>query len=243
MFTLLTLGRSVLNQGIVVCLSAVGLGFVVNSLISAGVDAWLGDGVVSSDLTAWAIWAPFVLIFAVSLAFRSALLVPIETRANWVFRMTEHDATRSEVLAAAVHTMNLVGVIAPIAVMFPLQWLILGPPALVTAAVTMVWGMLLVEILMRGWTRIPFTCSYIPGKEFVPKTLLRLFVSYVLFTALGIGLVRSSLAGRPSALIPVAIVGTVMLGLRRRRLRAWRETPLAFEDSLPTEVNPLRLSV
>ena len=29
---------------------------------------------------------------------------------------------------------------------------------------------------------------------------------------------------------------------RRRRVRLWRDTPLVFEDVLPSEVEPLRLS-
>jgi hypothetical protein len=43
-FTAITLRRSVLHQGIVVALSAVGLGLAVNTLINADLMGWLAAG-------------------------------------------------------------------------------------------------------------------------------------------------------------------------------------------------------
>lgn len=130
----------------------------------------------------------------------------------------------------------------PVAVVLPLQWLALGPRALVALMVTCLCGWLLAEILMKDWARIPFTCSYIPGKWFVPQSLLIAVVAFILFTSIGAVVAGVSATGRRSALVPNAMVAGAALVARTQRLRKWNETPLEFEDQPPTEIHPLKLS-
>jgi hypothetical protein len=242
-FTLITLRRSVLHQGIVVALAAVGGGLVANSLMAADVAGWLANGgALRSGLFGTVIWAPFALMFVASLAVRLALAVPIEPRANWVFRIAEQDVARRDQLEAAVHAVRRLGTIVPVVLLAPLQWLVLGGNAIVASMVALLCGWLLVEILMRDWVRIPFTCSYIPGKGFVPQTILTGLVSFITFTTAGALLVRFSLTSHPASLALNAMLFTAVFVLRRRRVNMWKRTPLAFDDELPTEVNPLRLS-
>jgi hypothetical protein len=242
-FTLVTLRRSVLHQGILVALWAAGAGLVVNSLMATDLAGWLANGgTVSVGLMASVIWAPFALMFVASLAVRMALAVPIEPRANWVFRMTEQNDARTDQLEAAVHIVRRLGALVPIAIIAPLQWLVLGRDAIGVVAVALLFGWLLVEILMKDWARIPFTCSYIPGKGFVPQTILTGFLSFVTFTTAGAALARFSLTGRPASFALNVLLFAGVVALRRHNLTKRSGTPLAFEDQLPTEVNPLRLS-
>jgi hypothetical protein len=182
-------------------------------------------------------------MFVASLAVRLALAVPIDQRANWVFRITESDGVRVEQLDAAVHTVRRLGVVVPLLLVAPLEGMVLGWGAIGASAVALLCGWLLVEILMRHWARIPFTCSYIPGKGFVPQSILIGFSSFVFFTTAGSGLAWGSVIGRPEAFVLDAMLLAGVLVLRRRRLLAWHATPLAFEDQLPVEVSPLRLSL
>jgi len=186
-----------------------------------------------------AVWSPLVLIFTVTIAVRAALVLPIEPRANWVFRVTEQDAVRVDQLRAAIHTVTKLGVGVPVLLVLPLQWSLIGPGALVALAVESLCGLLFVEILMKDWARIPFTCSYIPGKRFVPQTVLIVFVSFVFFTTIGTGVVFLGLTGRPGALGPLGMLVGLIMAMRWRRIRLWKQAPLEFEDQLPTEVNPL----
>jgi hypothetical protein len=188
------------------------------------------------------LWAPFVLMFVASFAVRMALMIPIEPRANWIFRITEHDAARVDQLDAAVHIVRRFGVIVPVVLTAPIQWLVLGRGAVGAVAVTLLCGWLLVEILMTGWARIPCACGYMPGKGFVPQRVLTRFSSFVFFTTVGAGLAGLGAAGRPGSFVFATVLLGVVVVLRRRRRRAWIDAPLAFEDHLPTEVNPLRLS-
>ena len=242
-FTAITLRRSVLHQGILVALSAIGAGLVVNSLVAADLAGWLADGGhVSSRLRASVIWAPFALMFVASLAVRMALAVPIEPRANWIFRLTEQDAVRADQLDAAVNSVRRYGIIVPLVLTAPLEWVVLGRGAVGVVAVALLCGWLLVELLMKDWARIPFSCSYIPAKGFVPQLLLKGFASIVVFTTAGALLARFSVAGHQVVLTIDAVLVVMLLVLSRYRRHAWKHIPLEFEDQLPTDVNPLRLS-
>src|SRR6185295_4339354 len=202
-----------------------------------------GDARSSRALSTAMVWAPFALMFVASLAVRLALAVPIDQRANWVFRITESDGARVEQLDAAVQTVRRLGVVVPVLLMIPLEGMVLGWGAIGVSAVALLCGWLLVEILMRHWARIPFTCSYIPGKGFVPQSILIGFSSFVFFTTVGSGLAWFTVLKRPGAFVLDTMVFAAVLVLRRYRLITWRGTPLAFEDQLPVEVNPLRLSL
>jgi NAD(P)-dependent dehydrogenase (short-subunit alcohol dehydrogenase family) len=157
-FTLLTLRRSVLHQGILVALSAAGAGLVTNSLIGAGVAGWFaGDARASRALLTSVVWAPFALIYVASLAISSR---GCRDRSARVFRITESDAARAQGPDAPSRPCAPRAVVpllpaAPLrGAAGPKHWRIGG-----RAAVR--W--LLVEI-MRHWARIPFTCSYIPER-------------------------------------------------------------------------------
>ena len=95
---------------------------------------------------------------------------------------------------------------------------------------------------MGEWRRIPFTCSYMPGKRFVGLTALIGFAAFVVFTSIGPGLVYYSRSHRIGWLVVMAMLAAVVWQRRRRRARLTRHTPLLFEDIMPSEVEPLRLS-
>jgi hypothetical protein len=244
-FTWITLRRSVLHQGIVVALTAVGLGLAVNTFIRADLVGWLargpGNNVPRGDLVDAVLWAPFALIFVAVLAARTALLVPVELKANWIFRIIEQGDHRIDQLKAAVRSVMILGVVGPAIAAAALQWRVIGSDVFVVLASTLVWGWLLVEILMRDWGRIPFTCSYIPGKGFLPQTVLKALVSFVAFTTIGYALAKGVSMAIPPAFYLDAVVAAWAGALAWRRLNTWRHVVLAFEDDLPTDVNPLRL--
>ena len=231
-FASLTLRRSVLHQGIVVALSAVAVGLVVNAALSSDL-----------DVQALAFWAPFPLMFVVSRAVRLALALPIEVRANWVFRMTDALTTRSEATGAAVATVLRLGVALPVAAIAPLHWLTFGPAAILMAIVAGLIGWLHAELLLQDWRRIPFTCSYMPGKGFVPQIFLKTLFFFLFFTTTGSLALRLCLVAPAAALVVGGTVAAAASTLAVRRRRLARVAGLEFEDSLPNELNVLRLNV
>ena len=241
-FVTMTIRRSLLHQGLIVGLLAAAGGFVMNSLLS--VDGW-SDPVGTagrSRLILTVLWAPMTMMFLAIPAIRLALSVPLDLRSNWIFRVTEDVPGRAEIAAANVGIVLALAVAVPLALMAPVQWWVLGPASLGVIVIEVLTGWLFVEWLMADWRRIPFTCSYIPGKGFVPHMFVKGFASYVVFTTMTTLFLRLAL-GRPRVVLVMAmIVGGTAAGLSLYRNRDARDVPLTFEDELPTDVNPLRLS-
>jgi hypothetical protein len=248
-FAWLTIRRSVMHQGLVVAMLAAAGGFVLNTLLS--VDGWnepLPSAAAAlrpgrSRLLVALLTAPLTMMFLAIPAIRLALSVPLERRSNWIFRMTEDAAGRTEVAAANVGILLRLGVVLPLALLAPLQMWMLGPQALGIIVIEALTGWLLVEWSMAEWRRIPFTCSYIPGKGFVPLMVFKGFHAYLLFGLLTTLILLLSL-GRPRVTLVVAVIaGAAATALSVQRRRHAPDAPLTFDEELPTDVNPLRLNV
>jgi len=235
-----TLTRSPLHQGVFVGIAACGAGLVFNGFVGGSGVSALSHA--DQSLMTTAIWAPFALVFAMNVAVRAALVLPLELRANWIFRLTEDKATRAEELNAVVRTLILLGVVLPLAMLFPVEWAVLGPRAVHCTSIAGVCGLVLVELHMTEWRRIPFTCSYEPSRQLVWLTLVISVTAFVLFTMIGSRLVLYSVSHPVGWLGVMTILGAVVLYLRRQRLWLSREAALMFEDVLPNEVEPLKLS-
>ena len=96
---------------------------------------------------------------------------------------------------------------------------------------------------MVDWRRIPFTCTYIAGKGFVPQLVLLGFLTFVGFTTVGRALAYGSAVRSPVfGLTVCALLTAIILGLRRYRHQDSLIEKLQFEDALPSEMNALKLS-
>jgi len=241
-FIAITIRRSPLHQGLVVGLLAAAGGFVLNSLLNASGWRHPIDTRQRGALINTLLWAPMTMVFLAAPAMRLAMWVPLDLRSNWVFRMTEDVAGRAEVAAANLRAVWALAVAVPLALIGPLQWWTLGPSAFGVLIVEGSIGWLLVEWTMARWQRIPFTCSYLPGKSFVPLMFLKGFASFVCFSAASLAALRISLARPLGAIIFAAVFSGTAGVLTVLRARHARETRLIFDDELPTDVNPLRLS-
>jgi hypothetical protein len=237
-FVLLTIQRSALHQGLVVGLLAGTGGLVLNSLLGAN---WRADGAAGNALLWTLLWAPMTIVFLAVPAIRLALSVPLDLRANWIFRMSEDVDGRAEVAEASVRTVLALAVVLPIALLAPLQAWAMGDGAIRVLLVEASIGWLLVEVRMADWNRVPFTCAYIPGKGFVPQMCVKAFATYVTFTVATGLMLRASLRHQAAAIALATSFALAAAALRLRRARQARQTSLLFEDALPTDVTPLRL--
>jgi len=230
-FTAATLRRSALHQGVLVGVSACAVAVAGNFLVRGGLERETAAGI------------PFVLIFVLGFAARSALVLPVEPKANWIFRMTEHRASRAGQLRPAERVITKFAVALPVALTLPLQWFVAGPRALVSAAITAAFGLLWAEILLHDWRRIPFTCSYMPGKTTIAQTVAAgLGILLTFGTIIGAIESTSLRAASPApGLTIAAVLASAGLLTRRRRRALWPDTPLMFTDELPTDVNTFTL--
>jgi hypothetical protein len=240
-FVSITIRRSVLHQGLIIGLLAAAGGLVLHRVLSAN---WSEPLVTRgrSSVILTLLWAPMAMMCVAIPAMRLALSVPLDIRSNWVFRMTEDVAARAEVSAANVRTVFMLGVSLPLALMGPVQWWMLGSSAVGIIVIEALIGWLVVEWVMADWSRIPFTCSYIPGKGFVARMFVKGFATYVLFTTVTTLILRISLAGPMVMLVVALTAGSAAGALRMHRKSNIAHTPLVFDDELPREINPLCLN-
>ena len=106
-----------------------------------------------------------VILGALWLGTRTVFSLPLDLRANWLFRVTplpaggeSHGAIRRSLLA-----LTVLPVCAGTAVLLPSMWpwkFALGHVFVLALA-----GSALVDLSLRGLRKIPFTCSYLPGKS------------------------------------------------------------------------------
>jgi hypothetical protein len=241
-FSTATLWRSPLHQVVFLGIAACGIGWSLNGLLAGGLLPWLqGAGVAPPRLVSAATTMPFVLLLAGCTGLRAALMLPQDPRANWIFRMREDDAHRGAQLDAVERLFKRL-VIWPVLIgSLPLQWAIFGANAIAVLPIAYLTGVLLVELFIRGWRRIPFTCGYIPGKRNVAQSFLIALVSYVFFTSIGAGLASVARFHPSRLLVATGILLMAVALLRRYRLRSWGQAPLMFDDDPPEFVQPLQL--
>jgi hypothetical protein len=107
---------------------------------------------------------PFVMSFFILVGLRFIFTVPAELQANWVFKIIDnHFLKRSFV---GIHKFMLTAVIIPLLVIFAPCYLIIWPPAVVLGHIVyaLILALILIELLLFGFMKLPFTCSYLPGK-------------------------------------------------------------------------------
>jgi len=106
----------------------------------------------------------FLLLCAAVAGLRNVASMPIALRANWIFRITElnapseyHRAIRRALIVCSVLPVCIGSGVFLCAF---LPWTLVADHLLVLALV----GGILVEFCLYSFRKIPFTCSYLPGK-------------------------------------------------------------------------------
>lgn len=107
--------------------------------------------------------ASVIVLCALWLGVRTAFSLPLDLRANWLFRIAPVPgpasclrATRRALLSSAV--FPVLAVSAPSLFVWP--WTLAAGHLLLLALL----GSILADASLKGFRKIPFTCSYLPGK-------------------------------------------------------------------------------
>lgn len=106
----------------------------------------------------------FLMLFFAVAGLRSVFALPISLTANWVLRTTQ--LRPSEAYVAATRRTLLVFAVAPAWLLCAALAFRMRPMQQVTEHlfVLALIGYLLVELGLIGFYKVPFTCSYLPGK-------------------------------------------------------------------------------
>jgi hypothetical protein len=181
----------------------------------------------------------WVISFAV-IGVRVVIAVPHTLRANWIFRMTETRGV-AEYLAAVRRSL-LVIALAPVwlllAVLFLLRW-----PTWPVAGHLVVLGLVgvvVVELCLHGFHKLPFACSYLPGQ---PKVHVVFWGLLLVLVPLSAARVEREMLNRPlSYLCMVALLAAIAAATRWRTATfAKSKEKLMFEEEYPPELLALGL--
>jgi len=182
-----------------------------------------------------------VLPFFGLVGLRLAAAYPANLEANWVFRVTE--AGRTDDHAAAIRAAALRGVVLPLvaAALVP-QWFLWGPGlALPLALVCLAIGLASAEWLFLGFAKIPFTCTYLPGKANLRASWPLVAAVFLVYCVALPEVVAQALRAPTAWLILLVLLVLLWLCLRVLAGRTGRGLALVFDERAIPVVTELRL--
>jgi hypothetical protein len=240
-FTVRTLLRSRQHRTIVsFYLGVGGAAALAYARFSGGGGIW--QGMQASDARMTVLSTTIVLMCIAVAAIRVSFSIPIELRANWIFRMAQL-REMTEYLAASRSVLLLLGVM-PIVLCSGAVLFALWPfrPAAVHSLALMLLGGGLAEWSLAGFRKLPFTCSYLPGKA---NSHIIFWLAVLFLIPIANELAQFEvrlLATTVGNLLLIGIPGLVWAAARRRnKIRTTGGGQLMFEEELPLEVFSLRL--
>jgi hypothetical protein len=187
------------------------------------------------------------LVIAIPLGFSFFLLVglrylfrlPVEIRANWLFRTVE--AGHAPALLVGVERFLWIWGALPVAILtLPIEVSVLGTrTGLAAAGMCLFISFLLIEVLLFSFEKIPFTSSYLPGRRPLIETVLKysvLTACYVLGVA---AVVSFAIKTGASTLLLAVTLAAVWWRLRRARVAVRQTSRIEFEEMFEPAVQLL----
>src|SRR5580658_8344080 len=185
--------------------------------------------------------APLILAFFILCGMRHVFAVPAELRANWVFQVSDRGQAR-RCLAGVKKAMIVLGVIPLFALLLPLHVLFWGWR---TALLHMLFGTvvswLLVEVLLASFEKLPFTCSYLPGKANLKMSWPLYLFGFTTYVSVFLTLEYWMLQHPVRFVWLAAVVALVQLALFIYRWRVGRDVALVFDEQPEPLVRTLNL--
>ena len=175
---------------------------------------------------------------------RVVFSLPLDLRANWIFRVMPFCAGQ-QCLTARRRALFVLSV-APAWTISAAFLLALWPwrPAAAHLAVLGLLGIFLAEFSFGGAQKVPFTCSYLPGRSHIHVTFL-LWIYFLLSGIVGAALGELQALERPAVF--AAILGSLGVAalfaiLRNNWLARPSQAELRFEEIPPDKLLSLELS-
>jgi hypothetical protein len=236
-----TLARSAQHRMVLMGYLGFSLAMVLSGIIGLRETARMPRALEPSQVVmAGFVNAHLVLLIGLLIGFRHLFSIPSELRANWIFRITEREG-RTHWLRA-IDRFALFSVAPAILLLpLPLEVAMLGARAVGESIVFAVGGLLVYERLFFEAEKLPFTCSYLPGKR--PAWVIVLaFIGIVSLLPVANLMLVSLLASRVSSLLFLALLVVTWTWIHRLRELSWAELPLMYEEAPEPAVRTLNLS-
>ena len=193
----------------------------------------------SRMLAAGFVYTHVVITIFVLVGFRHLFSIPLELRANWIFRITEEEGRR-EWLAAVDRFVLVAGMTAFLVIPFPIEFRVIGWRAVGESILLAAFGLLCYELVFYSWEKLPFTCSHLPGKFPMWIRALQVFGVLGLLAPVN-AILLGCLYSRPRYTFVLALLLVSWAFVRTNRMNARGVLHLKYEESPEAPVLSLRL--
>jgi len=241
-FTISTLSRSRLHRMVLTGFVAVAFALIVESFVSLILGGgFKGFGVRTFALEQAAVSAPLAMSLFVLAGYRYLFRLPVELRANWVFRI--HEGGNRELLLRGMERFVLCLGVLPVALLtLPIEIEIFGGLLGVAAALfAFLPSLIMEEALLAGFEKIPFTSGYLPGQRPVIETVCIYGIAFGAYVGILSGLIVSCLQEAPYFLIVLGSFIAIWARIRKGRLEYWHVGALEFEEVADPAVQTLAI--
>ena len=170
---------------------------------------------------------------------RHLFAIPVELKANWVFQITEGEGRR-EWLRAVDRFVLFCGALAMLVIPFPLEVHLLGWRAPGEAVLFAVFAWSVTKWYFVSWDKLPFTCSYLPGKK--PTWILSLYLLGLLVALPTVNWLLLECLYHP-ALFAVTLIVLLAAWVRlfATRRESWGYLRLSYEEVPDPAIHGLNL--
>jgi hypothetical protein len=185
---------------------------------------------------------PLTLSFFAVSGLRVAFNFPAELRANWVFQICESEDSMPHMRAARkwivlMGMVPLFGLLAPVEIYFR-GWRL----GLIHLSFAAALALVLLNLLLVWFRKIPFTCSYFPGKTSMAVMLALYLTGFAAYSWTMADLEASLLDEPAQLLLFYAVAAAALWGLARLEKRELGvDDSLIYEDEPDPEVRTLEL--
>jgi hypothetical protein len=241
-FSLRTLLRS--RQHRVVLSFYLGIGFAI---VLAFVRPSLGHqgslhGTATADASLPLLIASILMMSIAVLGVRIVFSMPIALRANWTFRITE--IYRAPAYLTATRWSLFLLAVCTVWAVFAALFLFIWPwgQAIGHLVILAALGMILVDVSLLRFRKIPFTCSYLPGKGNVQFVFWACILVVLPLTTLFAKFELQALHSASRYAVVIAILAIAEILVRSRAAVFARSVKaLSFEEVTPAEILGLGL--
>jgi hypothetical protein len=219
------------------------LGIAITIVLGYGKLTSVGFGPAKDTISSWFLFASILMMILVVLALRVVASIPIALQANWIIRITQVRSAKD--YQKGVRSSWLILGVTPVLLLITSFLVAAYPrwPALGHFSVMMWLGILVVEACLYTFSKIPFTCSYLPGKAGI-------HVAFWVCAMLFIRLLNDAAEFEGQMLhrlltcaAMILVVASAAIGMRYlSESRAASTEALLFEEEYPAEITGLKLN-
>ncbi len=189
-----------------------GIGAAMTTMMMKGAASSGSNTFQAKGVLLWA--ASVLMIVLAAIGTRVAFTIPLDLRANWIFRIAGVRGG-AESLAASRRALLLLAV-APVWITTAAfcWWLRPDRQSAGHLAVLAILGLILADICLLRFRKIPFTCSWLPGKTRMNMAFFWA-LGFLFIGNRGAELERSALASNHGTIAMLMILVTVWIVVRR----------------------------